>query len=107
MLLPRLLALVGVRKEGQGGFAAGAIDDGYGRMTRRREMHRIWWYKVDVRFVRLGRRQIRDERRHLLLLLVLLLILILVLLPASRHRRVRRQGIAKGVRVERSAWGCR
>jgi hypothetical protein len=103
VLLPRLLALVGVRKEGQSGFAARAIDDGYGRMARRREAHRIWRYGVDVRFVRLGRGQIRDERRHLVLLLLLLLLMLLLMLPASRW--VRRQGIAKSVRMERGALG--
>jgi hypothetical protein len=67
-LLPGLLALVRVREEGQrgggGGRIAVAIDDGYGRMSRRRET--IWdeGRTADVRLVRFGRRQVSDERGH-------------------------------------------
>lgn len=65
-LLPRLLALVRVREEGQrsGGRITIIIDDGYGRVSSRRET--IWdrGRTVDVRLVRFGRGQVRDEWGH-------------------------------------------
>ena len=69
-LAPWLLALVCVRKEGEcRGGLAGAVDDGYGRVARGREVRSIWGYKVDVRLVRFGRRQVRNELRQLLVML--------------------------------------
>lgn len=65
-LLPRLLALVRVREEGQrgGSCITITIDDGYGRVSRGRET--IWDKKrtADVRFIRFGRGQVRDEWGH-------------------------------------------
>lgn len=64
-LLPGLLPLVRVRKEGQrSGRVARAIDEGYGRVARRREEAGYWGRAVHVRLVRFGRRQVRDEGRH-------------------------------------------
>lgn len=54
-LLPGLLALVRMREKGQrsGGRITITIDDGYGRVSRRRET--IWDRgRTDVRFVRFG-----------------------------------------------------
>jgi hypothetical protein len=54
-LLPGLLALVRVREEGQrsSGRISITIDDGYGRVSRRRET--IWERgRTDVRLVRFG-----------------------------------------------------
>jgi hypothetical protein len=54
-LLPGLLALVRVREEGQrrGSRITITIDDGYGRVTRRRET--MWDRgRTDVRLVRFG-----------------------------------------------------
>jgi len=79
---PWLLALVGVRKEGQRRRSvAGAIHDGYGWVARRWEVHRIWGRAADIRLVRLGRREVGDERRH----------------PACR---VQRGGLSRGRRRE-------
>ena len=64
-LLPGLLPLVRVRKEGQrSGRVARAIDEGYGRVARRREETGYWGRAVHVRLVRFGRRQVRDEGRQ-------------------------------------------
>ena len=69
-LAPWLLALVCVRKERERrGGLAGAVDDGYGRVARGREVRSIWGYNVDVRLVRFGRRQVRNELRQLLVML--------------------------------------
>ena len=65
-LFPGLLTLVRVREEGQrsGGRIAVAIDDGYGRVSHRRET--IWdeGRTADVRLVRFGRGQVSDEGGH-------------------------------------------
>jgi hypothetical protein len=64
-LLPGLLALVRVREEGQrsGGRISTTIDDGYGRVSRRRET--MWDRgRADVRLVRFGRGQVSDEWGH-------------------------------------------
>jgi hypothetical protein len=59
-----------VRKEGERrGGLAGAVDDGYGRMARGREVRSIWGYNVDIRLVRFRRRQVRNELRQLLVML--------------------------------------
>ena len=97
-LPPWLLALVRVRKEGQrGGGVAGAVDDGYGRVAHRREVRWIGREAVDVRLVRFGRGQVRDELRQLLLVLML---------PSRGVRRGHR-GIAESVWVERRSGGLR
>jgi hypothetical protein len=65
-LLPGFLTLVRVRKEGQrsGGRISVTIDDGYGRVSRRRET--IWDERgtTDVRLVRFGGGQVSDEWGH-------------------------------------------
>jgi len=65
-LLPGFLTLVRVRKEGQrsGARISVTIDDGYGRVSRRRET--IWdkGGTTDVRLVRFGGRQVSDEWGH-------------------------------------------
>jgi hypothetical protein len=65
-LLPGLFALVRVREEGQrgGGRITITIDDGYGRVSRRRVT--IWnkGGNIDVRLVRFGRGQVSDEWGH-------------------------------------------
>jgi hypothetical protein len=64
-LLPGLLPLVRVRKEGQrSGRVARTIDEGYGRVARRREETGYWGRAVHIRLVRFGRRQVRDEGRQ-------------------------------------------
>lgn len=85
-----------MRKEGKRrGGLAGAVDDGYGRVARGREVRSIWGYNVDVRLVRFGRRQVRNELRQLL-----------VVLP-SRCQWVRRghRGLAESVWVVRNRGG--
>jgi len=89
---PWLLALVRVRKEGQRRSGlAGTVDDGYGRVARRREVRWIWGEAVDVRLVRFGRGQVRDELRQLLMVL-----------PNCWVRRGHR-GLTEGVWVVRSS----
>lgn len=65
-LLPGLFALVRVGEEGQrgGGRITITIDDGYGRVSRRRVTIRNKRGTADVRLVRFGRGQVSDELGH-------------------------------------------
>jgi len=65
-LLPMLLAVVRVWKEGQSSARiASAIDEGYRRVARRQEVIGDWGRATDIRLVRFGRGKVRDEWRHL------------------------------------------